>query len=84
MKYYKIKPLTWLDNSSIGMTHTYHYRPEHDRYRLTIINKINPTARNILMDFDSINEIKEFTNKHHILNSSYFLEKVNEPTATTA
>lgn len=83
MKYYKIKPLTWLDNSSIGMTHTYHYRPEHNRYRLTIISRVKST-RNILMDFDSVDEIKEFANKHHILNSNYFLESVNEPTTTTA
>lgn len=80
---YQIKPLNWVDESSIGMTHTYHYRPEHDRYRLTIVNRIKPNARNILMDFDSIDEIIDFANKHYVLNSHYFLEKVNEPTTTT-
>lgn len=84
MKYYIIKPLNWSNQSAIGMTHTYHYRPEHDRYRLTIVDKINPNARNILTDFDSIDEIKAFVDEHHVLNSSYFLEKIYESTTTTA
>ncbi|AZQ93286.1 hypothetical protein EJK55_1171 [Moraxella catarrhalis] len=48
------------------------------------MNRIKPNARNILMDFDSIDEIIDFANKHYVLNSHYFLEKVNEPTTTTA
>lgn len=84
MKYYKIKPLKWVGESCHGLTHSYHYRPEYDRYRLTIISRINPNARNILTDFDTIDEIKQFVSEHNALNSSYFLEEIHEPTTTTA
>ncbi|MFB6349676.1 hypothetical protein [Moraxella marmotae] len=77
MNLYKIKPVEWHDEYANGIRFNYSYRPEHSKYRLTISPRPHEASRNTLLDFDTVDELKQFVDAHNEQTAHVFLELVH-------